>query len=208
MINELLIRYPRLESCKAELILAKETLIHSYESEGKLLLCGNGGSCADCDHIVGELMKGFLKARPLSEEKKSCMRKHFPQIPEKTLSSLQGGLPAVSLPSFTALNSAFCNDAEPDLVYAQSVLSLGNPQDVLIAISTSGNSNNILRAVEVAKSLGIRVVGLSGNNGGQLRTLADICICVPENETYQVQELHLPVYHYLCAEIERHFFDL
>lgn len=207
MIHELFDRYPVLNACKTEILAANDTLIACYEAGGKVLLCGNGGSCADCDHIVGELMKGFLKKRPLDEAKKAQMKSACPALSDEMLSSLQGALPAVALPSYTALGSAFCNDVDADLVFAQGVLGLGRKGDVLIAMSTSGNSKNVVHAAEVAKALGVTVVGMTGEGGGKLATLADVCIRVPEHETYKIQELHLPIYHVLCAEVEAHFFN-
>ena len=182
-------------------------LIDCYRRCGKLLLCGNGGSCADCEHIVGELMKGFLKKRPLSARKRERMRENWESIDESLLDKLQCGLPAISLPSMTALNTAFCNDVEPELLYAQGVLALAKEVDVLLCISTSGNAKNVCAAAEVARALGVFVLGLTGETGGRLRALCDCCICVPERETFKVQELHLPVYHYLCAETEAYFFE-
>ena len=208
MLNELLERYSVLISCKEEITSAKEALIDCYKNGGKLLLCGNGGSCADCDHIVGELMKGFLKKRPLSDEKKAEMKKNFSAIEDEVLEKLQGALPAVSLPSITALNSAFCNDVDPELVYAQPLMSLAGENDILIAISTSGNSKNVYGAGKVAKALGVKVLALTGGTGGKLKEISDICICVPETETFKIQELHLPVYHYLCAATEEEFFKI
>lgn len=206
MLNELLNRYSALEVCRESLEEGKTELIHCYEAGGKVLLCGNGGSHADCDHIAGELMKGFLKARPLSEQTQAEMVKRY-SCAKELLDKLQYGLPAISLPSFSALNSAFCNDVDSQLVYAQSLMALAESKDVLIAISTMGNSENVVNAAKVARALGAKVVALTGNDGGALREIADICICVPENETYKIQELHMPVYHYLCAEIEAHFFE-
>lgn len=208
MLNELLSRYPKLVSCKEELENAVKTIIDAYEKGGKLLLCGNGGSCADCDHIVGELMKGFLKIRPLSDEKKAEMKQNCSLIDDEVLSKLQGGLPAISLPSVNALNSAFCNDVDPELMYAQHLMSLANENDILIAISTSGNSKNVFGAVKVAKALGIKVIGLTGKSGGKIKGIADICICADETETFKIQELHMPIYHYLCAKVEEHFFKV
>lgn len=208
MLNELLSRYPQLVSCKEDIENAVKSVIDCYEKGGKLILCGNGGSCADCDHIVGELMKGFLKLRPLSDYQKSEMKKNCDLVDDVLLSKLQGGLPAVSLPSITALNSAFCNDVDPELVYAQPLMSLAKKDDVLIGISTSGNSKNVYGAVKVAKSLGIKVIGLTGAKGGKLKDVADICICAPETETFKIQELHLPIYHYICASVEEHFWKL
>jgi len=207
MLNELITRYPVLESAKEQIVEARDAIIECYKNGGKLLLCGNGGSCADCDHIVGELMKGFLKLRPLSEEKKKAMKEKCELIDDDILSKLQEALPAVSLPSITALNSAFCNDVDPELIYAQPLMSLGREEDILIAISTSGNSKNVFGAVKVAKALGVKVIGLTGNTGGKLKDAADICICVGEKETFKIQELHLPVYHYLCAAVEDEFFN-
>ena len=207
MLNELLSRYPQLEICKKDIENAVEAIINCYENGGKLILCGNGGSCADCDHIVGELMKGFLKLRPLSDEKKFEMKKNCDLLDDELLSKLQGGLPAISLPSITALNSAFCNDVDPELIYAQPLMSLANENDILIGLSTSGNSKNVFGAVKVAKALGIKVIGLTGKTGGKLRECADICIKAPETETFKIQELHLPVYHYICAAVEEYFWS-
>ena len=206
MLSELLKRYPQLEICKHTLTEAVSVMIDCYKNGGKILLCGNGGSCADCDHIMGELMKGFLKKRPLSTEQKAQMTNLSPLLDEETLSKLQCGLPAISLPSLTALNSAFCNDVDPELIYAQSVMAMGKTDDVLIAMSTSGNAKNVFAAAKVAKGLGLTVIGLTGKGGGKLSEIADICIRVPETETFKVQELHLPVYHYLCAATEEEFF--
>lgn len=206
MFNELMKRYPSLTECGEEIKKAAHTIIDCYEKGGKVMLCGNGGSCADCDHIVGELMKGFLKLRPINEESKAEMVARCDLLDDELLSRLQCGLPAISLPSIAALNSAFCNDVDPELIYAQSLFALGKKGDVLIALSTSGNAKNVFAAVKVAKALGITVIGMTGAKGGKLRENADICICAPECETFKIQELHLPIYHYLCAEVEEYFF--
>ncbi|MBQ7389851.1 MAG: SIS domain-containing protein [Clostridia bacterium] len=206
MIKELIKRYPALECCKEQIEAARDTLIECYEKGGKLLLCGNGGSSADCDHIVGELMKGFLLKRPINEADKARMRADSPELSDKTLNSLQMGLPAISLTSINALNSAFANDVDPELIYAQSVFALGKADDVLIAISTSGNARNVCEAARVAKAVGVKVIALTGRDGGDLKKISDVCIIAPESETYRIQELHLPIYHYLCAEVEKHFF--
>ena len=199
-------RYEVLNSAKSDIENAKDIMIKSFESGGKLLLCGNGGSCADCEHIVGELMKGFMSKRQLSEEQKQSMINNADFINRDWLCQLQGALPAISLTAATALNTAFCNDVNPELLYAQQLMGLAKGEDVLFCISTSGNSKNVCAAATVGKALGVKVIGLTGKTGGRLKEIADICICVPETETYKVQELHLPVYHYLCAEIEKHFF--
>lgn len=208
MLNELIKRYPSLSVCKQGIEKAAHTMIGCYAQGGKALTCGNGGSCADADHIVGELMKGFLKKRPLSEAQKQVMKANYPGTDDSILEGIQCGLPALSLCSLTALNTAFSNDVNPDLIYAQSVFSLGRQGDALICISTSGNAKNVCNAAKVAKAMGITVIGLTGINGGSLKNIADICICVPETETFKIQELHLPVYHYLCAATEAHFFDM
>ncbi len=200
-------RYENLNTAKESIENAKNAIIKSFEAGGKLLLCGNGGSCADCDHIVGELMKGFLSKRCLSEDKKQAMINNADYINRQWLDQLQGALPAISLTSATALNTAFCNDVNPELLYAQQLMGLAREEDVLFCISTSGNSKNVCAAAVVGKALGITVIGLTGSSGGSLKDIADICICAPETETYKIQELHLPIYHYICAEIEKHFFN-
>ena len=207
MINELIKRYPSLDSCKAEIGAARDMIIGCYENGGKLLLCGNGGSSADCDHIVGELMKGFLLKRPIDGAAKDKMRTASPSLSDKTLDSLQMGLPAISLTSISALNTAFSNDVDPELIYAQSVFALGKAGDVLIAISTSGNAKNVCEAARVARAIGMKVVALTGKDGGKLKELSDVCIIAPEYETFKIQEYHLPIYHYLCAAVEKHFFN-
>lgn len=207
MINELLKRYPCLESAREDIAKAENTLITAFKNGNKLLICGNGGSCADCEHIVGELMKGFLSKRPLSREQKAKMKANCPEIDEKYFSLLQRAVPAISLPSFTALNTAFCNDVEPELVFAQSLMGLGRKGDILFCISTSGNSKNVVAAALTAKALGFKTIGLTGKTGGRLKSICDICVCVPETETFKVQELHLPVYHYLCAMVEKAIFE-
>lgn len=206
MLNDLIKRYPSLFEIKDDISKAGEMLVNGFKSGNKLLLCGNGGSCADCEHIAGELMKGFLSKRPLTESQKATMKAKCPEIDETCLLSLQRAVPAISLPSFTALNTAFCNDVEPDLVFAQDIMGLGNANDILLAISTSGNSKNIVTAALTAKALGLKTLGLTGKSGGRLKSVCDVCICVPETETFKVQELHLPVYHYLCAKVEKELF--
>lgn len=206
MLNELINRYPILSECKEQLLCAAASIISAYEKDGKLFICGNGGSAADADHIVGELMKGFLKKRPIDANKKEEMSKRFND--NDLLDKLQVGLPAISLSSISVLNSAFCNDVEPEYIYAQSLFGLANENDILIAISTSGNAKNVAAAAKVAKMLGVTVIGLTGKGGGKLKELSDICICAPESETYKIQELHLPIYHYLCANTEAHFFKI
>lgn len=203
---EVVSRYPVLASCEKEIAAAETILEAAFRAGNKLLLCGNGGSNADAAHIAGELGKGFVKARPLSDEKKAAMRAKCPALDEEALTLLQDALPALPLDAGNALGSAFCNDVEPSLVYAQQVLGLGKPGDVLLALSTSGNSANVVEAAKVAKGLGLLVIALTGETGGRLRELSDVCIRVPAQETYKVQELHLPVYHQICLDIEEKFF--
>ena len=151
-------------------------------------------------------MKGFLLKRPINEADKARMRADSPELSDKTLNSLQMGLPAISLTSISALNTAFANDVDPELIYAQSVFALGKADDVLIAISTSGNAKNVCEAARVARAIGMKVIALTGKDGGELKYLSDMSIVAPECETYMIQELHLPIYHYICAEVEKHFF--
>lgn len=206
MLNELIERYPILAPEKDTIHSAAQKIIECFKNGGKVMICGNGGSCADAEHIVGELMKGFLKKRPISAQEKAEMKANCPEIPDSYLDSLQKALPAIALPSFTALNSAFCNDVDPELMYAQSLMGLGRKGDILIGISTSGNSKNVYGAALTAKALGLTVIGLTGMGGGKLGGVSDICIKVPETETFKIQELHLPVYHYLCAATEAEFY--
>ncbi|MFP6899379.1 MAG: SIS domain-containing protein, partial [Opitutales bacterium] len=168
-------------------------------SGNKLLLCGNGGSCSDCEHIAGELMKSFASERPLDPE---LAEKLGPEL----ATNLHGSLPAIPLPSFTSFHTAFANDDHPEYAFAQQVLGLGKPRDVLLAISTSGNSSNVLHAAKTAKATGLQVIGLTGEDGGQLSPLCDVAVRVPAREVARVQELHLPVYHTLCQMIEEAIF--
>lgn len=206
MLKNLIERYPALATAEETIKKATEEIIGCYEKGGKLLLCGNGGSSADCEHIAGELMKGFLKKRYLSNETKAKMKTASPFVDDELLSGLRGGLPAIPLASMTAFCSAFCNDEDPELVYAQAVMSLATNGDILIAISTSGNSRNICAAAAVAKAKGCKVIALTGSQGGLIKKYADVCICAPADETFKIQELHLPVYHCICAAVEEHFY--
>lgn len=205
-VDELCERYPILSDNKAEIEKVCDKLIKCFESLGKLLVCGNGGSCADAEHITGELMKGFLKKRPISPEKAEQMKNRCPEIEDSVIESLQQGLPTIALDSHGALNTAFMNDCNPDLIYAQQVLGYGREGDTFIGISTSGNAKNVCAAATVAKSLGMYTVALAGRDGGKLAKISDDAIIVKESETFKIQELHLPVYHAICAEIEDFFF--
>lgn len=203
-INELIKRYPRLEPCKEEIERAAEQIIECYKSGNALYICGNGGSASDSDHIVGELMKGFLKKRPLTDEQISAFGEDGKNIATK----LQRGLPAISLHSQGSLLTAYMNDEDPALVYAQALYSLGKEGDALIAISTSGNSENVVYAALTAKAMGIKVISLVGSHSCKLDGISDVIIHVGESETYRAQELHLPVYHWLCATVEEYFFEI
>ena len=196
-IDELIRRHSELAECEKSICDAVEITVSAYRSGGKVLLCGNGGSAADCDHIAGELLKGFLLKRRVTDSR----------VPNGIREGLQGSLPAVSLPSLTAALTASLNDLAPELAYAQLLYGLAKKGDVLIAVSTSGNAENVLNAVRLALPLGVSVVALTGNGGGTLGELATVAVRVPENETYKIQELHLPVYHAICAEVERELFD-
>lgn len=204
-MNDLLLRYPTLAACRQKIAAAEEALLACFRAGGKLLLCGNGGSAADCDHIAGELGKAFLKKRPIPEERRAAMAERCPEV-APLLDRLEDALPAIPLTSLTALLTAYGNDREAELGFAQATLSLGKAGDILLAISTSGNSKNVLAAAKVARALGMRVIALTGEGGGALGALADITLAVPERETFKVQELHLPLYHYLSAAVERRLF--
>lgn len=207
IVGTLLARYPALEACREPLFAAAEAICVCYRAGGKIMACGNGGSAADAEHIVGELMKGFCKKRPLSQELRARMEALFPEDAAYLADNLQCALPALSLVNPVALTTAFANDCAPDLVLAQQVLGLGNAGDVLLAISTSGNSRNVIYAVEAAKLKGVKCIALTGRSGGRLKGLADITVAVPDDETYRIQELHLPVYHALCLAAEEEFFE-
>lgn len=194
---DLLTRYPQLKTCEKDIEMALSLMIDTYKKGGKILVCGNGGSAADADHIVGELMKGFLKERKVTDER----------IPLELREKLQGALPAISLSAHTSLMTATINDNDADMIFAQQVYGYANGNDLLIAISTSGNSKNVVNAVKLAKALGVKVIALTGETGGILKALADITICAPSTETYKIQEYHLPIYHYLCAKVEEEIFE-
>ena len=205
-MENLIKRYPQLEVCRESLKKALDAMIETYKNGGKILLCGNGGSCADCDHIVGELMKGFLSMRKIDENMAEKIGEMFPEDKEYFEKTLQGSLPAISLPNQSALLSAFANDVDADMVYAQLVFGYGKPEDLLIAMSTSGNSKNVVNAAKLAKVKGMKVLAFTGERESKLSDICDITIKAPECETYKIQELHLPIYHYLCAEVEKQKF--
>ncbi len=207
-LDRLVARYPALKCCKTNIQKAYQVMVQCFESGNKLLIAGNGGSCADSQHIVGELMKGFKLPRKCSLEFAEKMCNIDSTRGLELAEKLQGGLPAIALTDHQALNSAYVNDVQNGglLTYAQQVYGYGRNGDVLIGISTSGNSQNIMNAVVVAKAIGMRVIGLTGVHGGELAKIADVAIKAPETETYLIQELHLPIYHCLCLMLEEKFF--
>ncbi len=200
-LRRLVTRNPALAPSEKDILAAYEALYRCFAHGGKLLLCGNGGSCADAQHIVGELMKGFYLPRPLPMDEQAAIDEvlgmHAP---------LQGALPAIALSEHSALSTAFANDVDPSLVFAQQVIGYGKPGDVLLGMSTSGNARNVLAAAKVAKARGLTVIAFTGGTGGHIKAAADISIVVPGNNPADVQELHLPLYHALCAMLETKFF--
>lgn len=205
-LDEMTRRYPALESCKEDIEKACRAVIDRYSNNGKVLLCGNGGSAADADHIVGELMKSFERKRPLPEDIKDGLKTVSGERGAYIADRLENALPAISLSAHAALCSAISNDMDASLVYAQQIVGYGRPGDLLIAISTSGNSQNVVDAAITAKAKGMTVVGLTGQSGGNLKQYCDIAICVPSNSTPEIQEYHLPVYHTICKIVENRFF--
>ena len=195
-MKDLIKRYPQLAICEKQIEEAMELIRDTYKKAGKVLVCGNGGSCSDSEHIVGELMKGFKSKRCVTDER----------IPEDLKCGLQGALPAISLTSQTGILTAFINDVDPDMMYAQMVYGYAKENDLFIGLSTSGNSKNVVNAARVAKAVGAKTLAMTGEKESRLSEICDVCIRVPETETYKIQELHLPVYHYLCAQIEKDIF--
>lgn len=202
IFNELLERYPALSVCGEDIYKSFEIMVECLENGGKILCCGNGGSAADCDHFAGELLKGFLKKRPLSDEEKSRFGDSF------IADNLQKGLPVISLNAHTALMTAFSNDAKASLVYAQQVYAYAKKGDVLLCFSTSGNSSNVIFAAETAIASDVKVISLTGKKASPLERFSDVCINLPETETFKIQELTLPVYHCIAAMLEDYFFEM
>ena len=197
-LDELVQRYPVLEPVKGDILKAYEIMRDCYEKGGKLMIAGNGGSCSDSEHIVGELMKGFVKRRPVSAELAQALKAADPQMGEKLAENLKGGLPAIALTG---------NDVNGDMVFAQQLYGYAKKGDVFLGITTSGNSKNVLYAATAAKALGVTVIGLTGRDGGRIKEFSDVSIIVPVQETFKIQELHLPVYHALCLMLEDHFYE-
>ena len=198
--NDLFVRYPELSCVKEDVESVFGIIRETYINKGKLLVCGNGGSASDSTHIVGELMKGFMLSRQLPETEKAKFKN------KEIADGLQGALPAISLVSETALMTAFCNDCNPDLVFAQQVYGLMNENDTLLCLSTSGNSRNVVAAAETARVKGGSVVSIVGEKGGNLFDISDATIKLPSEITPEIQEYTLPVYHTICAMLESEFF--
>ncbi len=204
-IDDLIVRYPPLSVCNKEIHNVYEIIKEGFESGHKLLICGNGGSCADSQHIVGELMKSFAIRRHISIEDKRRLISLYGTEGEKMADYLEKGLPAISLDTIPVVATAFSNDVSAEYVYAQILYNYGEKGDVLLAISTSGNSVNVINAIKLAKMMGIRTVGLTGESGGRLSGLCDEAIHAPAKCSYQIQEYHVPIYHTLCIMLEKYF---
>ena len=205
-IDLLVERYPSLESAKNDIVAAYLLLEESYENGGKLLVAGNGGSAADAEHIVGELMKGFKLSRKPETDFAERLVAENQELGSVLAENLQGALPAIALDGHPALSTAYMNDCEPLLCFAQQVNGYGKSGDVFLGISTSGNSKNVLYAATTAHAKGMKVIGLTGAKDSKLKDMSDVCIKAPQTETYMIQELHLPIYHCLCLMLENGFF--
>jgi D-sedoheptulose 7-phosphate isomerase len=202
VFERLLERYPGLGECAESIYAAAEILKDTAAEGGKILICGNGGSAADADHITGELLKSFCKKRPIDKETADKLAALDRELGGDLAAKLQGGVQAISLTYHNALSTAFGNDVDPFMAFAQQTYVFGKPGDVFWGISTSGNAKNVCHAALTAKAKGLKVIGMTGKAGGKLKTLSDVCVAVPRTETFEVQELHLPVYHALCLYIE------
>ena len=205
-INLVIERYPCLAEMRQELLESVRLIRDCHYRGGKILICGNGGSAADSLHIVGELMKSFVAKRSLPKTLSNKIAENFPEEADFYIRNLQGTIPAISLVNEISLISAFGNDQTSELAFAQQVLGYGREGDILLAISTSGNSKNVLHAAKIARCLGLSVISLTGKSGGKLKSLSDVLLPVPSEITYQIQELHLPVYHALCLAVEAEIF--
>ncbi len=206
ILDELIMRYPKLKPNKEAIAKAYTLMRSAYDRGGKLLVAGNGGSAADSEHIVGELMKGFTRRRPVDTDFRAKLIEADRDRGAKIADRLQGALPAIALTGHTALSTAYSNDVDGELVFAQQLYGYGCEGDVFLALSTSGNSRNVLAAVTVAKAKDIKVIALTGGTGGRLKQAADCAIVVDGHETYKIQELHLPIYHALCRMLEETWF--
>lgn len=200
-------RHMDLQFMRQDILSACDLVLDTYRNGGKLLICGNGGSCADSDHIVGEMMKGFLLKRPLEAGLKAKFQQYFGEDGREVAEKLQGSLPAISLNSHTAFNTAFINDVDAVLNYAQQVMGYAKTEDTVIGISTSGNARNVYYAFMAAKVKGVKCIAVTGMDGGKLTAVADCCLIAPADETYRIQEYHLAIYHFICAYVESEMFE-
>lgn len=205
-INLLILRYPALEAVRTDIINAYLLMEECYQHNGKVLIAGNGGSAADSEHIAGELMKRFKLQRTVAPELAEKFKEIDPVRGEILAKNLECGLTAIPLVAHEALTTAYINDVDGQGVFAQQLFVLGRPGDVFLGISTSGNSKNVMLATVVARALGIKVIGLTGAKGGEFATVADVCVKAPSDETYMIQEFHLPIYHCWCLMLEDKFF--
>ncbi len=206
--DQFFVRYSELKYLEQEITEAAGIIISSYKRGGKLLICGNGGSSSDSGHIAGELMKGFVKKRPLDNSLQEKIKELSLEYGEMLSENLQQGLPAISLSAHNDLMTAIINDLDGDLVFAQQVTGYGKEGDVLLGLSSSGNSKDILYALIIARAMGLKTIGMTGSSGGKMREVCDVLINVPESATYLVQELHMPVYHTICLMVEEELFNM
>lgn len=205
-VREVTERYEVLKACEKEIREACGIIVETFRAKGKMLTAGNGGSASDSDHISGELLKGFILPRKVKDDFAKMLKSVNKEEGEYLCGVLQEGLPCIPLTSHSAVMTATMNDNAADAVFAQQVMSMGRKGDVFFGISTSGNSRNIVLAAVTGRALGMKVITLTGRDGGKVKELSDICIVVPEKETYKIQELHLPIYHAICLEVENAFY--
>lgn len=206
ILEELINRYTHLKHLQMTVLNTVEAIVKTFRNRGKVLVCGNGGSCSDADHIVGELMKSFEGQRPTEKSLQEKLKELSPERGKLLAEKLQQGLPAISLTAHNALITAITNDIGGEMIFAQQVTGLGNKGDILIGLSTTGNSQNVIDAMIVAKAKGLTTIGFTGESGGKMKEWCDILINVPETRTVYVQELHLPVYHAICMMVEKEIF--
>jgi len=199
-------KYPELEGCAVDINLAIKLMLSSINCKRKVLTCGNGGSASDAEHIVGELMKGFIHPRNLKSEEAEPIMQLYPETGNEIVKNLQKSIPAISLTSNTAFITAYSNDVNPEYIFAQQVYGLGNEGDILLCLSTSGNSKNVINAAMVAKVKGVNIIGFTGKSGGMLKEYANILIKAPSLSTPEIQEYHIAIYHTICAQIEEDIF--
>lgn len=205
-LNQLIKHYPELKVLRNDIVKAFQEMTDCFQQGGTVYLCGNGGSAADCEHVVGELMKGFKRQRKLTREEQSAFSQLFSERGEEIARNLQKSLPAISLASQTSITTAFINDVHSDYLFAQLIYGYGKKGDILVGFSTSGNSRNVCNAFMAAKVKNLTTIAFTGKHGGELALLSDFCIKAPSAETYRVQEYHLPIYHTICSMLEANFF--